>query len=165
MPVDLSGLADGAIAWGPPARAQWTELDVDKASHTDLATRLNWTGAFVGYTDYAVNDLVTHAGNLYRAICAHTSGPSAPATNGDPTYWERLAGTASVTLDSIPAGSVLAVHKTSGVWPGGTSSTGVRPTSRADVTVIWHGAAPMPAIVTSGTGGMLQGVDLAFVVA
>jgi len=57
------------------------------------------------------------------------------------------------TLANIPAGSVISVIKNVN-WPA-------RPTSRADVTVIWIGADPSPAIISvPGTGGMLNGSDL-----
>lgn len=69
--------------------------------------------------------------------------------------------------------SVMWVKKdaTTGFWPAsynsdgtanytnGSATAGVRPTSRSDVMVIWKGADPSPGIVTTGTGGMLDGVD------
>lgn len=84
-----------------------------------------------------------------------------------------LAGKASVGVAGEPAGSVLWVQKdpATGFWPasydangaavysGGSASAGVRPTSRADVMVIWKGPDPSPAIVSSGTGGLLNTVD------
>lgn len=54
---------------------------------------------------------------------------------------------------SLTAGTNLIVRKVNGVWPA-------RPTSRADVVVTWVGADPDPAIVSSGTGGALNNVDL-----
>jgi len=56
----------------------------------------------------------------------------------------------------LPAGSTLTVQKSGGVWPA-------RPTSRSDITVQWKGPDPSPAIVSSGTGGMLDNVDVRFV--
>jgi hypothetical protein len=72
-----------------------------------------------------------------------------------------LSSIASVANE--PAGSLLVVAKTGGVWPGGTSSTGVRPTSRSDVVVAWKGPEPSPAFITSGTAGMLQNVDVRWI--
>lgn len=56
----------------------------------------------------------------------------------------------------LPAGTTLTVLKSGSSWPA-------RPTSRADIVVQWKGADPSPAIVSSGTGGMLDGVDVRFV--
>lgn len=71
-------------------------------------------------------------------------------------------------------GAVITVFKdpATGFWPAsynsttgapvytaGSASAGVRPTSRADVMVIWKGPDPSPAVVSSGTGGMLTGSD------
>lgn len=74
---------------------------------------------------------------------------------------EWVAGTSGggvddVTAENIPPGSILYVRKSGSTWPA-------RPTSRADVIVIWLGADPKPAIVSSGTGGMRNNVDLRFV--
>jgi len=67
------------------------------------------------------------------------------------------AGAAGPTVANIPAGSILVVKKsTAGAWPA-------RPTSRSDVTVAWQGADPSPVIVASGTGGMLDNVDVRWV--
>lgn len=63
----------------------------------------------------------------------------------------------SPTLANLPAGTTLTVLKdpTTG-WPS-------RPTARADLIVQWKGADPSPSIVSSGTGGMLNNVDVRFV--
>jgi hypothetical protein len=66
-----------------------------------------------------------------------------------------IAGASAPTLANIPAGSTLTVQK-SGTWPA-------RPTARADVIVIWKGPDPSPAIVSSGTAGMRDGIDIRFV--
>ena len=79
-------------------------------------------------------------------------------TGGTPLSAERLdhmeAGIAGAY--DLPAGVTLTVQKAGATWPA-------RPTDRADVTVQWKGPDPSPAIVTSGTGGMLSGVDVRFV--
>jgi len=67
-------------------------------------------------------------------------------------------GGSSPTLANIPAGSVITVYKAAGVWPS-------RPTSRTDITVMFVGADPSPAIVTSpALTGMYNG-DLRVVTA
>lgn len=63
-------------------------------------------------------------------------------------------------IDRLPAGTTLVARKVGGNWPGGTASTAVRPTARTDIVVNWVGADPSPPIVGSGTGGMLDNVDL-----
>lgn len=54
---------------------------------------------------------------------------------------------------TLPAGTTLTVVKSAGVWPA-------RPTSRNDIIVQWKGPDPSPNIVSSGTGGMLDNVDI-----
>jgi hypothetical protein len=59
--------------------------------------------------------------------------------------------------NGLQAGDVRFVKKNpDGTWPA-------RPTSRADVLVIWDGPDPSPPIVASGTGGMLNNVDKRYV--
>lgn len=67
-----------------------------------------------------------------------------------------VSGGSSPTVETIPAGSTLTVQKSGGIWPA-------RPTARTDVVVQWKGPDPSPAIVSSGTGGMLDNVDVRFV--
>jgi hypothetical protein len=73
------------------------------------------------------------------------------ATSFD-TQWITPTATSSPTIDTMPAGSTFTVLKGATGWPS-------RPTARADIIIAWKGADPSPAIVTSGTGGMLDTVD------
>lgn len=57
-----------------------------------------------------------------------------------------------ITVADLPAGTTLTVLKSGSSWPA-------RPTARADIVVVWKGPDPSPAIVSSGTGGMRDGVD------
>ena len=57
-----------------------------------------------------------------------------------------------ISYADLPAGVTITVFKSGGVWPA-------RPTARTDLVVAWRGPDPAPAIVTSGTGGMLENVD------
>lgn len=82
------------------------------------------------------------------------------------------AAVAAATSAAFDPGDVFFIKKdpATGFWPaswsgktpvytGGSASAGVRPTSLATVMCIWIGSDPPPAIVTSGTGGMRDGVD------
>lgn len=60
------------------------------------------------------------------------------------------------TVADLPAGAMVTVRKSGSTWPA-------RPTSRSDIIVVWLGNDPSPAIVTTGTGGMRNGIDLRFV--
>ena len=64
---------------------------------------------------------------------------------------------AAVPYADLPPGTTITVAKdpTAG-WPA-------RPTSRADLVVQWKGPDPSPDIVSSGTAGMLDNVDVRFV--
>lgn len=83
-----------------------------------------------------------------------------------------IESTYTESIVTASPGSMRTVDKdkTTGFWPsgwsgdvpiytGGSASAGVRPTARPDIIVIWRGADPSPTSVTSGTGGMLRGVD------
>lgn len=72
--------------------------------------------------------------------------------------WKNATQTAgsSPTYANLPAGTTLTVLKSGSTWPA-------RPTARTDIIVQWKGADPSPAIISSGTGGMLDNVDMRFV--
>lgn len=57
---------------------------------------------------------------------------------------------AAVPIADLPAGSTITEYKSGGVWPA-------RLTTRTDITVVWTGPDPAPAIVSSGTGGAYNG--------
>ncbi|MFZ1812571.1 MAG: hypothetical protein WAU02_03585 [Candidatus Saccharimonadales bacterium] len=75
-----------------------------------------------------------------------------PATTSDAS----ALTTGLLGIDRLPAGSTLTVAKSGSTWPA-------RPTSRSDVIIQWKGADPSPPIVSSGTGGMLDNVDIRLV--
>lgn len=74
-----------------------------------------------------------------------------PAGTGGASAFADLTG--QLGGDQAAPWTVMAVIKTGSTWP-------VRPSSRADVVVIWMGADPDPTEVDSGNGGMLRGVDM-----
>lgn len=59
----------------------------------------------------------------------------------------------TVNYDLLPAYVTVTVTKSAGTWPA-------RPTNRSDIIVQWKGPDPSPSIVSSGTGGMLDNVDI-----
>lgn len=66
------------------------------------------------------------------------------------------AGTSvgTVTYDQLPTNVIIAVpQNTDGTWPA-------RPSARTDLIFAWLGNTPWPPIVETGTGGMLDNVDL-----
>ncbi len=75
--------------------------------------------------------------------------------NGTAMAW-TTASAGAVTIADLPAGSTITVAKSGGTWPA-------RPTARTDIIVQWKGADPSPSIVSSGTGGMMDNVDIRFV--
>ena len=62
----------------------------------------------------------------------------------------------TVTAETAAPLTTLTVTKSGGTWPA-------RPTSRSDIIVQWKGADPSPAIVSSGTGGMRDNIDIRLV--
>ncbi len=83
--------------------------------------------------------------------------PTVPglATKANTSHTHVASDVTSGTFDYtlLPAGTTLTVIKSAGVWPA-------RPTSRSDIIVQWKGPDPSPTIVSSGTGGMLDNVDI-----
>jgi len=67
-----------------------------------------------------------------------------------------IAASDAPTYANLPAGSTITVAKSGSTWPA-------RPTSRNDIVVQWKGTDPSPTIVPTGTGGMLDNVDIRFV--
>jgi hypothetical protein len=99
--------------------------------------------------DAANKGQVDAAETAAKARANHTGEQAIATVTGLQTALD--AKLESVDYADLPAGTTLTVIK-DGTWPA-------RPTSRADIIVAWKGADPSPAIVTSGTGGMLDEVD------
>ena len=82
--------------------AKSLEAALDRAMLLDqevaYARELNWRTAWATATVYAVNDIVTHNGNVYLATAAHTSGAAAdePGIAADwDDYWDLLISSSS----------------------------------------------------------------------
>jgi hypothetical protein len=138
---------------------------VHKTGDETIAGVKNFTGslqvggqAVVAGNDSRLSDARTPADTsvTYAKLSAGTaSGGDVLSYNGSGIAWAAPAS-AGVGYGDLPAGTTLTVTKSGGVWPA-------RPTSRSDVIVQWKGADPSPPIVSSGTGGMLDNVDMRFV--
>lgn len=127
--------------------------------------------------DTAVRELQTIVTTLTPAsgFIATVNG-EAPDSGGNIVLSATDVGAKDVsytpTIDDLPLGQDTWVMKdtVTGFWPtgynsdgspiytGGSASAGVRPTARL-TPIIWIGADPPPASVSSGTGGMLRGYD------
>lgn len=152
--------------------ASWV-LDTDIIAY--LLARGNHTGQQTAST---ISDLSEAIDDRVGALVANGTGISAVYDDG--------TGTLTISTSALlpTAGGFLApaamnplmpiiVRKdlTTGFWPtsysadgtpsytGGANNTGLRPTSRSDICVIWAGAAPQPPIVSSGTAGMRDNID------
>lgn len=95
--------------------------------------------------------------------------PSWTEITGKPTTFSPIIGTAANTAkagnyapsyaDAV-AYTTFTVYKRNGIWPGGTSTTWTRPTSRTDlVFVLKSDDGIFPPAVTTGTSGYLTGID------
>jgi hypothetical protein len=62
-------------------------------------------------------------------------------------------GVTSINWNNVPANSVGVVIKAGSSWPA-------RPTDRTDVSFLFIGASPFPSVITSGTAGYYDGVDV-----
>ena len=89
--------------YGPKAGGSWP---AGVALEGTDGVSLNWEGAWVTATAYAVNDGVSRAGSSYICKLGHTSGGSSePGTGGSwTTYWDVLA---SKGTDGLGAGDVV----------------------------------------------------------
>lgn len=115
--------------------------------HDDTANTLTITS--LGSLD--IEGMMDHLGTVGLVAGTNVSLQYDDVT-GEISISAETAGLTSVGYADLPPWSTLTVLKTAGVWP-------VRPTSRSDIIVQWKGADPDPAIVSSGTGGMLDNVD------
>jgi hypothetical protein len=155
--VALSNPATGQVLTYDGALGKWKNAAATGGAVSSVAGR---TGA-----------VVLTASDVGLANVDNTSDASKPVSSATQTALNTKISSSLVNaangvagLDAsvllpvalLPAGSTLTVQKSGGTWPA-------RPTSRSDITVQWKGADPSPTIVASGTGGMLDNVDVRFV--
>lgn len=80
-----------------------------------------------------------------------TSGIEKTANKDANSGYPGLDSGGLIPIARLPAGSLVQVTKSGGVWPN-------RPTTRTDITVIFIGADPSPSVVTSpSVAGMYNG--------
>lgn len=153
-----TGTSASTVAIGNDARFTAAEQTVNKGAASGYAG-LDGAGKVpIAQLPTGTSSSTVVVGNDSRFTAAEQI-----ANKGAASGYAPLDSGSKVPVANVAAGAMIAVVKTGGVWPGGTASTGVRPTSRSDVVVAWIGADPSPAIVASGTGGMLDNVDLRFI--
>lgn len=181
--LDVSGTPTGskflrddgswAVPSGTPAALDdWTDVQ----ALTGYPTALDDIDAKVEIGGDLSGSAATPTVAKVRGVAVDATAPSAGqvlvATSPTMAKWQGAAS--SIAIAGLPPGSVVVVRKdvSTGFWPaswdsaglpvytGGSASAGVRPTSRGDICVQWIGQAPHPPIVSSGTAGVRDGVDL-----
>lgn len=166
-------LADGSVTTTKVADAAVTETKLAAA----VVTKLNQTAPVTsvagktGVVALVKGDVglasVDNTSDAAKPISTATQtalnakytkpGTGIPESDLSDAVRDKLSASgAAVTVAALPAGSTITVAKASGVWPA-------RPTDRADIVVQWKGPDPSPAIINSGTAGMLNNVDIRFV--
>lgn len=123
-------------------------------------------GGFAGYLN-SFQGLLTEVRSIRDTFT--TASQSVPSGGVDGQVLTKDGGVDYITRWSTPAaggtggggtptggGAVQFVRKTGSTWPA-------RPTASTDVIVLWIGADPSPTIVASGTGGMLDNIDIRMV--
>ena len=141
---DLAGTAAAPTVPGLAGKANTSHTHAI-ADTTGLQTALDGKQATGSYAAAVHAHVIADTTGLQtalngKALSSHTHDA------GDVT-----SGTFAYAL--LPTGTTLTVAKAAGVWPA-------RPTSRTDVIVQWKGPDPSPSIVSSGTGGMMDNVDI-----
>lgn len=115
----------------------------------DEAITITGATSLTGGGDLSVNRTLSLVNDSATPGISKYYGTNGSGVKG---YFD-VTGGSSPTYANLPAGTTLTILKTSGTWPA-------RPTSRTDIVVQWKGPDPSPAIVSSGTGGMLDNVDI-----
>ena len=150
-----------------PGDESRTPLPLKKPNGASLANPVPTNGIGYGSAFIAQMGRVAWAGGeltgfFYSAKgfaeASEASRVAAEAAQGSAALAAAAAQSAQAAAEAASAGggggvtggSVQYARKTGGAWP-------TRPTASPDVVVLWIGADPSPAIVGSGTGGMLNG--------
>lgn len=168
-----AALASPALTGNPTAPTA-TAGDNDTSISTTAFVQTALTGRLGGVSISGVptTGQVPVASSSTAAAWA-TNTPTISGISDVPGLTTALAGKMDALIAGLPKCVMLIALKdsTTGFWPaswatdgspvytGGSTSTGVRPTSDTARTVVWAGPDPSPAEITSGTAGMLKGKD------
>lgn len=107
----------------------------------------------VGDATSGARGLIRLSGDLGGTALTPTVPGLASKASSTHTHAASDITSGALSYALLPAATTLTVVKSAGVWPS-------RPTSRSDIIVQWKGPDPSPSIVSSGTGGMLDNVDI-----
>jgi len=151
-----SGGGDPVMGGDLSGNASSASIVAGAVGATELATNAVTT---IKITDANVTGAKIADNTITEPKLAVSNSPASDQVlswDGSALTWVTPAAGGAPTYANIPAGSTITVAKSAGTWPA-------RPTSRNDVVVQWKGPDPSPSIVSSGTGGMLDNVDIRFV--
>jgi hypothetical protein len=152
-------LADNTADANKPVSGPQSTALAGKANTTHVHAQADVTGLTTSLAGKA-NTTHTHATTDVTGLDTALAGKQATLT-----FANLLSGATYTVFKDATTGFWPTSYSASGVpsYTGGAAATGVRPTNRADIHIIWKGPDPSPAVVTSGTAGMLVGVDSRFV--
>lgn len=141
-PGPSNTLTIGVVQSGPVAAATITGSSPNQQLNLTMPTVVGGGGG-TGTVKSVNNNMPDTGGNVTVTPQSMTGFLD---TNGDIqlSYFPNL-------LSALPSSMVMFVRESGGTY-------GPRPTSRTDTMVLWFGP-DTPAIVTSGTAGMLDGID------
>ena len=158
--VDTITGGGGTVSWGGITGTISDQTDLTSV----LAQKAAISSLAAVATSGSYNDLLnkptipavsgTNTGDQTLNYNSGTGALTISGSNGNAV--SLPVGGGAITYADLPSGSTLTVSKSGSTWPA-------RPTSRADVVVHWKGPDPSPSIVSSGTGGMLDNVDIRYV--
>lgn len=148
--VGLGNVDNTSDATKNSAAAVLTNKDLTSPTNTFPTFNQNTTGNAATAT--AASGLATTSTTVaVSGAAAPTSGQVLTATSGTAAAWQTPPAS---TVASLPAGVALCVIQPVAGW-----GSNPRPTARTDIVVFFKGAT-QPTIVSSGTGGMINGIDV-----
>ena len=141
---DLAGTAASPTVPGLAGKANTVHAHTI-ADTTGLQTALDGKQSAGSYAAAVHTHVIADTTGLQTALDGKAAVSHTHAAS------DVTSGTFDYSL--LPIGATLTVAKAAGVWPS-------RPTGRNDIIVQWKGPDPSPSIVSSGTGGMMNNVDI-----
>jgi hypothetical protein len=135
----VTDLTMGTVASGPTPSATITGTAPNKVLNLVLPNALAPSGSIL-----TINGLTPDGSGNFILTAQSVQGLLDASNKLLLSLFPDLTG-------ALPSGMVMFVRERSGTY-------GQRPTSRSDVMVLWFGP-DQPAVISSGTAGMLNGVD------